>query len=576
MLLHGRALVSGQATGAVLFSDVELSFWGGVNPQTGEIIDRHHPLSGAVISGKILAIPQGRGSCTGSGVLLELIMNGHAPAGLVFLRQEEILSLGVIVAEEVFEKSIPVVQLPADAFSRLRDAGTATILGDKVSTDDDMKDVARLASWERPHHSAQLVKLNREDQAILAGQRGRAPEIAMRITLRMAEIQGATELIDVTQAHIDGCIYTGPSGLEFAQKLYDWGARVKIPTTLNAISVDQKRWRSQGVEEDIANPANALADAYVGMGARPTFTCAPYLLETAPAAGEQIVWAESNAVVFANSVLGARTMKYPDFLDICIALTGRAPLSGCHVTENRMATRLIHVADIPDRDDSFYPLLGYCIGKIAGGDIPAITGLEQAHPTLDDLKAFGAAFGTTSGAPMFHIAGVTPDADDLSKILIAGTGAAIEVTRADLLESWLELNTTPEPDIDLVSFGNPHFSVEECGALAALFEGRSKQEKVKVVVTCGRAIFERAQQEGFVTRLEAAGVQFVNDACWCMLVEPIVPKHTKTIMTNSSKFAHYGPGLTGRMFRFGSMADCVEAACGGRADGRPPGWLVQP
>jgi predicted aconitase len=128
--------------------------------------------------------------------------------------------------------------------------------------------------------------------------------------------------MDVSQVHVDGCIYTGPASLRFAQMLAEWGARVRVPTTLNAISVDQRRWRDQGVAESLGVPASALADAYVAMGARPSFTCAPYLLDSAPGFGEHIGWAESNAVVYANSVIGARTMKYPDYLDICIALTG--------------------------------------------------------------------------------------------------------------------------------------------------------------------------------------------------------------------------------------------------------------
>src|SRR5262249_11488158 len=142
----------------------------------------------------------------------------------------------------------------------------------------------------------------------------------------------------------DGCIYTGPASLRFARRLCDWGGQVKVPTSLNSISVDQRRWKKLGIDPAAGQPASDLADAYVELGARPTFTCAPYLLDTAPAFGEQIVWAESNAVIYANSVLGARTMKYPDYLDICIALTGRAPLTGCHVDADRHATMQI---DLP-------------------------------------------------------------------------------------------------------------------------------------------------------------------------------------------------------------------------------------
>ena len=142
----------------------------------------------------------------------------------------------------------------------------------------------------------------------------------MQLVLRMAELQGASELLDVTQAHIDGCIYTGPASLRFAEQLVAWGARVRVQTTLNSISVDQRRWRALGIDAAFGEPASALGDAYMAMGAQLSFTCAPYLLDSAPARGEQIVWAESNAVVYANSVLAARTLKYPDYLDICCLL----------------------------------------------------------------------------------------------------------------------------------------------------------------------------------------------------------------------------------------------------------------
>ena len=124
----------------------------------------------------------------------------------------------------------------------------------------------------------------------------------------MAAVQGTKELISVSQSHIDGCTYIGPASLRFAQQLQSWGAQVRVPTTLNAISVDRFNWRALGVPEESGEPAEALANAYLDMGAQPSFTCAPYLLETAPRRGEHIGWGESNAVVFANSILGARSL----------------------------------------------------------------------------------------------------------------------------------------------------------------------------------------------------------------------------------------------------------------------------
>ena len=188
------------------------------------------------------------------------------------------------------------------------------------------------------------------------------------------------------------------------------GARVRVPTTMNAISVDRENWRAQGVPPSFGDPAARLADAYVRMGCRPTFTCSPYLLDGAPVAGEVIAWAKSNAVVFANSVLGARTAKHPDFLDLCIALTGRAPLAGVYLDAHRKAGRVIDVELPAGIDDAFWPLVGYLAGQEAPDRIPLLRGLAPAHPTRDDLKALCAAFGTTSAAPMLHVEGVTPEA----------------------------------------------------------------------------------------------------------------------------------------------------------------------
>lgn len=568
--LTGRILVDGEGLGDLLYSDVPLSFWGGVDGSSGEIIDRHHPLCGQSMAGRVLAIPSSRGSCSGSGVILELLLNDVAPAAIVVERFDDILTLGVIVAEEVFGRSIPIVSVGSADFALLASSSAVHVAGAVV--EHAASPAARHVRSDEGVEAEFL--LTDRDRAILAGDFGKAAQVAMKITIRMAALQGADRLIDVSQAHIDGCIYTGRGNLEFAQRLRDWGGRVAVPTSLNAISVDHRRWRAQGLDPAFGIPASLLADAYTDMGCRPTFTCAPYLLDTAPKKDEQIVWAESNAVVYANSVLGARTMKYPDYMDICIALTGRAPLAGCHVDFHRHATLVVSLPELPDFDDSFYPLLGYHVGIIAENVIPVITGLEAAAPSRDDLKAFGAAFATTSSAPMFHIAGVTPEAATIE----AATGSAsdvrtVSVSKADLQRCWRELDSASDAAVQLVSLGNPHFSHEEIIALAALCEGRSKSPDVEVIVTCGRDEWARADAAGAVEVLERFGVQFVMDTCWCMISEPLIPPQTRTIMTNSGKYAHYGPGLSGRAFHFGSLSACVEAACSGYAGSEIPDWL---
>lgn len=575
--VSGRSLIDGCAQGPLLFADTGLSFWGGVDPCSGEVIDRHHPLSGQSIAGRVLAIPEGRGSCTGSSVMMELISNGHAPAALVLAEADEILTLGVLVAEYFFGRSLPVLCIGKAAFGKLRGQAWARLDGSALSLyaeapDDDWRPSA--AQSQASLVDGVLV-LDSHDRALLDGTHGKAAQVAMEIVLRMAQLQGAGQLVDITQAHIDGCIYTGPASLRFAEQLVQWGAKVRVPTTLNAISVDQRRWRELGVDPALGEPASALGDAYMAMGAQLSFTCAPYLLDSAPAMGEQVVWAESNAVVYANSVLGARTLKYPDYLDICIALTGRAPLIGCHLPARRQAQLVIDVPVLHELDDSFYPLLGYHIGTLCGARIPLVKGLAQHRPDLDDLKAFGAAFATTSAAPMFHIAGVTPEAMDPAQVIdLPDTLARTLITLEDLLDSWKELNSARDPEVRMISLGNPHFSPTEFARLAELCQGRRKHPDVVLAITCGRAVLEQARAAGHIGVLDAFGATLITDTCWCMLGEPVIPASARSVMTNSGKYAHYAPGLVGRSVHFASLGECVDSACSGTTRGRPPAWLA--
>ncbi len=555
-----RSILGGTASGRVIATGEALSFWGGVDPATARVIDVHHPLHGTCLTGSVLVMPSSRGSCTGSGVLLDLVLTGRAPAALVFSEAEDVLTLGALIASEMFGNPLPVLRLGPEGFAALSRAQTAHISDTAVVADGLEIPIAPPATL--------TLDLTEADHAMLDGQQGVAIQQAMRIICAMAAQQGALGLVDVSQGHIDGCIYASPANLTFAEKMADMGVQVRVPTTMNAISVDRANWQAQGVPQSFGDPAARLADAYVRMGCRPTFTCAPYLLDSAPTPGESIAWAESNAVIFANTVLGARTAKHPDFLDLCIALTARAPLSGVYLDEHRKARRVVNV-ELPEHvDDSFWPLIGYLAGRAAPDRIALLRGLASAQPSVDDLKALCAAFGTTSAAPMLHVEGVTPEA----------AGAALDsadfvtISRADMAAAWTLLNEGPE-QIELVAIGSPHASLTECRALAVALAGRSRHPDVTVIVTAGRQVISEARSEGLLTRLEDCGVQVLPDLCWCSISEPVFPTRTRTLMTNSGKYAHYGPGLSGRAVRFGSLADCVTAALTGRVPARLPDWL---
>ncbi|GAA0832480.1 aconitase family protein [Marinomonas arenicola] len=560
-----RVLIHGKGDGNVLFSHEGLSLWGGVDPHTSEVIDRHHPLSGQRLAGNVLAIPCGRGSCTGSGVLMELMLKGLAPSAIIINQPEDILTLGVLVAEEMFACSIPVIALSSADFNALEQVTWLSVSGDQWSASETLPEV------DNPARPSSL-RLSEFDLACLQGEHGKAHQAAMRIITRMAELQGAPCLLDISQAHIDGCIYTGEAGLRFAQTLVEWGAKVSVPTSLNSISVDRQRWQQQAVPTEFAKAANDLADAYLNMGCSATYTCAPYLLEGAPQQGAQIAWAESNAVVFANSVLGARSLKYPDYLDICMAITGRAPYIGCHLESERKARYVVKVEKPAQADEAFYPLLGYWLGKHSHGRIPAVVGLATAGVTLDDLKALGAAFATTSSAPMFHIVGVTPEAVTLDAVIVSQEVPVMAVDGTELAKIWRSLNSTDAERIAMVCLGNPHFSLSEIERLAGLVLGKEKAPETRLVITCSRVIYEHAQAH--VSTLTEFGVEWITDTCWCMIDKPILPTEEHTMMTNSAKYAHYGPGISGCGVRFGSLEECVQAALTSQQVFALPQWLV--
>lgn len=579
-----HSVVEGTATGELLVSNTGLSFWGGVNPLTGEIIDQHHPLKGQSIKGKVLAIPSGRGSSSGSGVVLELLQNDVAPAALVFMESEDIITLGVLVSDVMFKRSIPICRIDKNDFSQLESGSSVKIQNGLLCTSNNAPGVQQSSCIDDKSreeltitNTESMLTLSASDKKLLNGENGKAAQLAMQIVVRMAKIQGATELVDISQAHIDACVYNGPSSLLFAQKLQSLGGKVRVPTTLNSLSVDTRRWKNHGVKESFGTPASQLGEAYRAIGAQPTYTCAPYLLGTAPEYGQQIVWAESNAVTYANSVIGARTQKYPDFLDACIALTARAPAIGAHIDSGRLPSLKIQINGIhrTSIDDAFWPLLGYHIGAIARNDIPIVFGLEDYSVTSDNHKAFSAAFATTSSVPMYHINAITPEANAAASAL-SDTIKTVQVGFTDLMKSWTELNSSDNDTVDMICLGNPHFSATEIEALAKLCKGRSKHPDVKVIVTLGRDVFEQRVDAKAKDLLESFGVQFINDTCWCMIEEPIIPSSASTLMTNSGKYAHYGPGLVNRPMHFGSLAQCVDAACTGKRLLSTPEWQLTP
>lgn len=410
-----------------------------------------------------------------------------------------------------------------------------------------------------------MLELTADERAIADGRDGEGAAMAMRVVADGARLLGAPRLIPVTSAHIDGALYHGDSGTLFAEKLVEGGAKVAVRSTLNVGALDLTgscRVRLEGARRDMAA---RMMQAYRVLGCEPSWTCAPYQAGHRPARGTDVAWGESNAVVFCNSVLGARTNRYGDFLDIACAIAGRAPFTGLHLAENRRATMVFDVSALPAAflaSEIAWPVLGSLYGREIGTAVGVVTGIA-AHPGEDALKAFGAAAASSGAVGLFHVAGVTPEAPDLD----AATGgllpaATIRVTRAMAADSQRRLSTAVLAErIDAVAIGSPHLSATELDALERLVAGRKLA--VPLYACTGRHALAAFDRDGRRAALERAGVVIVADTC--VVVTPIMADRPDgVLMTNSGKFAHYAPGNTGYAVLYAALPDCVESAVAGR------------
>lgn len=409
--------------------------------------------------------------------------------------------------------------------------------------------------------------LTMEERAWLDGQAGQPRALAMRVITGTAKLMGAQKLIPVASAHIDGALYHGDSGTLFGEKLVDLGAKVAIPATLNVGGLDLSCGAKVRLPPHEHDMARRMMRAYEAMGCAPTWTCAPYQAGHRPALGSDVAWGESNAVAFCNSVLGARTNRYGDFLDICCAIAARAPYYGLHIPENRHASFALDCSGLSPAlraSDVFWPVIGTLFGQRAGTDIGVVLGLENAASggkIEDKLKAFGAAAASAGAVGLFHILGVTPEAPDLATVTGGNPGIpVIPVTSAMLDSARAGLSTTHENAIDAVAVGSPHCSFEELMEIDRLIAGR---RLVRPFYACtGRHAVKALEAAGRRKALESAGVTLVADTC--VVVTPILSEISGVLMTNSGKFAHYAPGNTGYAVQYGALAECVESAASGR------------
>ncbi len=407
-----------------------------------------------------------------------------------------------------------------------------------------------------------MLQLDIAQREILAGSRGQAAATALRIVAETARMLAADQLVPIASVHVDGCLYHGDSGTAFVEMLVAQGGRVAVPTTLNVGGLDLVHAGRVRHEPAAEAMARRMMAAYAALGCRPTWTCAPYQAGHRPAFGQHVAWGESNAIVFCNSVLGARTDRYGDFLDIAAALSGYAPRVGFHLDERRQGGVVVELDGLPAAltgDDAFFPVLGAWLGAAVGDAVPVLTGLA---PPLDEdrLKALGAAAASSGAVGLFHIVGVTPEAPTEAAATGERPVPRLRPGAADLAMARDRLSTGPaHGPIDAVAIGSPHLSIAEIERLAALLGGR--RTAVPIYACTGRHTLD-ALDAARAAALVAAGVVLVADTC--VVVAPVLPPGGGVLMTNSGKFAHYTPANTGYDVVFGTLADCVESAVAGQ------------
>ncbi|MBS7644090.1 aconitase X catalytic domain-containing protein [Candidatus Bathyarchaeota archaeon] len=395
--------------------------------------------------------------------------------------------------------------------------------------------------------------LTQEEELILKGECGPAAALAMKLLMAIGQIYDAERMVVIKSAQISGVSYKniGDAGLEFLENFANLGARVCVRTNLNPAGMDLDNWKDLGVSQSFAQKQFRIINAFRKMNIQSSCSCTPYLIGNKPGFGEHIAWAESSAIAYANSVLGARTNREGGPSALASAIIGKTPLYGYHLDENREPTCIVRV-ETPVQGTFEYSILGYVIGKKLGYGVPLIIGIHK-KPKLEELKAFSASVATAGSIALFHIPKITPEyqvASEKREI----SKETFFVEKGDFKEV---IDTLSQVDaFDLVVIGCPHCNLSEISKLAKMVIG--KKLKRPVWVYTSREVYAAAERRGLVTIIEKSGGRVIKDTC--MVVSPLEELGIKTVATNSCKAAHYLPTTCNVKIYLGSLETCVKAA----------------
>ncbi len=393
---------------------------------------------------------------------------------------------------------------------------------------------------------------------MLDGGHGRSVRKAMEILVALGTIYRAECMIPVASVQIAGVSYDnlGEAGLEFLDEMSSdqgqiGGGKARVLATLNPAGMDVENPQALGIDEDFARNQARVIEAFTRMGVLPTCSCTPYLFGNLPHYGEHIAWAESSAVCYANSVLGARTNREGGPSALAAALTGRTPAYGYHLDENRRPSLTVQV-DAHLSGTADFGALGVVIGKkieeAGKKPVPYITGVQEA--SLENLKSFCASLATYGGSALFHMQGVTPEA-----ALFSPPAETVTVAQADIEGAAGSLNSARPEEVDFVSLGCPHLSIAEIARLADLLRGR--QVKRTFWVTTSRPVKGMADRMGYSQAIEAAGAVFATDTC--CVVSPIRGRF-QALATDSAKACYYAAAKHRFKTRFLSFEEVVAEA----------------
>ncbi len=423
-----------------------------------------------------------------------------------------------------------------------------------------------------------MVMLSDAEQAMLDGAQGAATQKAMELLIRYADALGAERFVETNNvAGVPGSApqwvkdhYAADGGdyrAVFSRFDLESDEVVDVPR-MNAFSchlqggMDPTLWEEQGMDE--AAFANFQSDEaeVASHGIQILKTCTPYLAGNVPVMGEHCAWMESSAVVFANSVIGARTNCEGRESTSSAMLAKRVPDWGFHRDAYRKGQ---HHVDVQVPVDSIFEwgMLGYFVGDAVQDTIPVLTG-NISEQSLIRHKHFGAAAASSGGVEMYHMVGITPEAPTLDVAFGgAAKGERFVYDSAARRRIYDLLNSVGQSeDVDYVMLGCPHYSIEQIAQAAALIEGRKVHENSALWVFTSRAVKATADANGYTKILRDAGAFLMTDTC--SAISQAVPKGTKVAALDSAKQVHYLPAMMGIEGKYGTTADCIDAACTGK------------